>query len=172
MPLSVFIIKSVACNLVIVCFRIPKWVERLLPRVVLCMYMYLVCGTFVQLKSREIDQMTSSLTFLTRNSILNTRNYLFGGKSKNISQITLAFVYVNFRKQIKKSQKLTHFNKTEDHAVFDSWCCSQKFTSLRDHPTSVQYFSCIFFFLPEVWIQNKTVNTTKVVRGYSYSTAT
>ena len=74
MPLSVFIIKSVACNLVIVCFRIPKWVQRLLPRVVLCMYMYLVCGTFVQLKSREIDQMTSSLTFLTRNSILETQD--------------------------------------------------------------------------------------------------
>ena len=34
------------------------------------MYTYLVCGPFVQLISREISQVPSSLTFSTRDSIL------------------------------------------------------------------------------------------------------
>ena len=38
------------------------------------MYTYLVCGPFVQLISREISQAPSSLTFWTRDSILETRD--------------------------------------------------------------------------------------------------
>ena len=44
--------------------------ERLLARLVVCMYTYLVCGPFVQLISREISQATSSLTFSTQYLIL------------------------------------------------------------------------------------------------------
>ena len=68
-------IESVARNLVIICFWIPTWAERLLARLVVCMYMYLVCGPFVQLISREISQTTSSLTFSTWDSRRDTRNY-------------------------------------------------------------------------------------------------
>ena len=75
MPLSVFTIKSVSCTLVIICFWIPKWAERLLARLAVCMYTYLVCVPFVQLISREISQATGSLTFSTRDLILDTRNY-------------------------------------------------------------------------------------------------
>ena len=67
LPLSVFTIESVARNLVIICFRILKWAERLLARLIICMYTYLVCGPFVQLISREISQAPSSLTFSPRN---------------------------------------------------------------------------------------------------------
>ena len=66
-----FTIESVAHNLVIICFPIPKWPVRLLARLVGCMYTYLVFGPFVQLISREISQATSSLTFSTRNLILD-----------------------------------------------------------------------------------------------------
>ena len=38
------------------------------------MYTYLVCGPFVQLISREISEAPSSLTFSTRDSILETRD--------------------------------------------------------------------------------------------------
>ena len=72
---SVFTIESAACNLVIICFRIPKWAEQLLARLVVCMYTYLVCSPFMQLISQEISQATSSWTFLTRSSILETIEY-------------------------------------------------------------------------------------------------
>ena len=61
---SVFTIESVARNLVIICFSDSK-----VSGTIACKT---VCGPFVQLISREISQVTSSLTFSTRNSILET----------------------------------------------------------------------------------------------------
>ena len=61
---SVFTIESVACNFAIICFSDSK-VSRKIARKT-------VCGMFGQLISQEISQATSSLTFLTRNWILET----------------------------------------------------------------------------------------------------
>ena len=59
-----FTIESVAHNLVTICFSDSK-----VSGTIACKT---VCGPFVQLISREISQVTSSLTFSTRNSILET----------------------------------------------------------------------------------------------------
>ena len=53
------------------------------------MYTYLVCGPFVQLISREISQATSSLTFLTRNSILKAQDSRLETQYSKLSRISI-----------------------------------------------------------------------------------
>ena len=52
----------------------PRWAEQLLARLLVCMYMYLICNPFVQLISLEISQVTSSSTFSTCNSTLKIQD--------------------------------------------------------------------------------------------------
>ena len=61
---SVFTIESVGCNFAIICFSDSKVSGKIACKT--------VCSMFGQLISREISQAISSLTFSTRNSILET----------------------------------------------------------------------------------------------------
>ena len=72
-PLSVFTIESVARNVVIFSdSKVSRTIARKTDSLHVHVLFFLVCGLFVQLISREISQAPSSLTFSTRDSILET----------------------------------------------------------------------------------------------------